>query len=349
MVGVTLMDRSGSADVTEVCAAFALGRPRGPVASVSWGELGRVSRLVTTTGVWAIKEIELFVPTVDDADANVELQESMLRAGLSLPRPRRTVDGHGLFRNVRVYQWFDLTALPDGDDDVDAEVAAVLARMHLLAPATQQQPDPWYCDAPSRAEWRTLLEQGAASWWATTIAELVDELTDLPRPDHSPTRICHLDVCPDNVFVSHGRVTVIDWENAGPAATAQDLGSTLWDFFHGDIGRTRAFVDAYRRHGGPSVTLEAALFATARVVQANLIAFHARRTIDPASPAEARRRADQGLRACLARPLTSELVVELVRTPATARTTSPRGTGRHLTGRDDTPPPPPHADREIER
>ena len=29
-------------------------------------------------GVWAVKEIELFVPTIDEADANADLQESML-------------------------------------------------------------------------------------------------------------------------------------------------------------------------------------------------------------------------------------------------------------------------------
>ena len=48
------------------------------------------------------------MPAVDEADANVELQESMLDAGVNLPRPRRTVDGHGLYGNVRVYEWPDM-------------------------------------------------------------------------------------------------------------------------------------------------------------------------------------------------------------------------------------------------
>ena len=29
----------------------------------------------------------------------------MLDAGLSLPGPRRTLDGHGLSGNVQVYEW----------------------------------------------------------------------------------------------------------------------------------------------------------------------------------------------------------------------------------------------------
>ena len=61
-------------DLAAVCAAFGLGPPVEPLSYVARGELGRVSRLVTADGLWAVKEIELFVPTVDEADANVELQ-----------------------------------------------------------------------------------------------------------------------------------------------------------------------------------------------------------------------------------------------------------------------------------
>ena len=123
-------------------------------------------------------------------------------------------------------------------------------------------------------------------------------------------------MCPENVFLCDGRLTVIDWENAGPAATIQDLGSTLWDFCHGDIERTRAFVDHYRRNGGPIGRLEASVFDTARVVQANLIDFHCRRALDPAGTPETHQRAEQGLRAILARPLTRQLIDDMVAAPS---------------------------------
>ena len=299
-------------DVTEICEAFGLGAPTGPPAYVARGELGRVSRLATTDGWWAVKEIELFVPTVDEADANVELQESMLDAAVNLPRPRRTVDGHGLFGNVRVYEWLDLTPIPVGDLDGEELVAASLARMHVHAPSTVRTPDPWYCEATSRDEWALLVEAGRHAWWTTALAALIAELTDVPRPHHSPAQVCHLDVCPENVFLCDGRLTVIDWENAGPAATAQDLGSTLWDFCRGDVSRTRAFVDHYQRNGGPIERLEVSVFATARVVQANLIEFHCRRALDPAATHVTRDRAEQALRDLLARPLTRQLVDEIV-------------------------------------
>ena len=129
--------------------------------------------------MWAVKEIELFVPTVDEADANVELQESMLDAGVNLPRPRRTVDGHGLFGNVRVYEWLDMTPVPVGDLEVEELVAASLARMHMHAPPTDRTPDPWYSEAKTRDEWDELVEEGAGTWWATVVAGLVAELADV--------------------------------------------------------------------------------------------------------------------------------------------------------------------------
>jgi Ser/Thr protein kinase RdoA (MazF antagonist) len=123
--------------------------------------------------------------------------------------------------------------------------------------------------------------------------------------------VCHLDVCPENVFLTDGKLTVIDWENAAPAATLQDLGSTLWDFSQGDVGRTRSFVDNYRRQGGAIERLEPSVFDTARVVQANLIAFHCRCALDPESSAERRQRAESALRGLIARPLTARIIDDL--------------------------------------
>src|SRR5205085_10570159 len=134
-----------------------------------------------------------------------------------------------------------------------------------------EAPDP--CDAagPAGAEWDELLEQGAraGAWWAAGLARLRPELTDLDVPDHTPARLCHLDVCPENVFWNDGALTIIDWENAGPAGARQDLGSTLWDVCQGDAVRTAAFVAQYRRAGGLVNRLVPGDLATARVVQAN--------------------------------------------------------------------------------
>src|SRR6478736_1824614 len=160
-------------DVAEICQMFGLGVAAGPLSYVARGELGRVSRLATSAGVWAIKEIDLFVPTVDEADANVELQELMIDAGLRLPCPRRTVDGHGVFGNVRVYEWLDMSPLARNDVDTDELVAESLARMHVHAPITDGSPDPWYYESLNRQQWQVLLDAGAGSWWATAISRLL--------------------------------------------------------------------------------------------------------------------------------------------------------------------------------
>src|SRR5262249_17425043 len=95
-------------------------------------------------------------------------------------------------------------------------------------------------------------------------------------------------------------------------ATLQDLGSSLWDFGRGEVRRTRAFVDTYRRAGGPIEHFAASVFDTARVVQANLIDFHAPRTLDPATTHEGRQRADRRLRESLDQFLTRRNVDEIV-------------------------------------
>jgi hypothetical protein len=44
-------------DAAVVCEVFDLGRPQGPLVFAARGELGRVHRLATDRGVWAVKEL----------------------------------------------------------------------------------------------------------------------------------------------------------------------------------------------------------------------------------------------------------------------------------------------------
>ena len=143
-------------DVAEICAVFGLGVPPAPLTYVARGELGRVSRLPTRTGTWAVKELELFLPTPAEADMNADLQESMLDAGVSLPRPRRTTDGHALFGNIRVYEWLDMAAVGVTDIDADELVAGALARIHLHRRSRTA------CPTPGTARRRVVSTGGAS-------------------------------------------------------------------------------------------------------------------------------------------------------------------------------------------
>ena len=150
-------------------------------------------------------------------------------------------------------------------------------------------------------------------------------------------------MCPENAFLSKGGLTVIDWENAGPAATVQDLGSTLWDFGQGHIERTRAFVDHYRRHGGRIERLDVSVFDTARVVQANLVEFHGRRALDPDGTPKTRERAEHALCGIFARPLTRQLIDDMARRTALKR----RPLARYVPAGEESSSPPSSARKGL--
>ncbi len=79
-------------DAAAIADAYDLGRPLGPAVAAARGELGRIWRLETLTGTWAVKEI--FSPDTEaDAAADVAFQEAALAAGVPMPRPIRAGRG----------------------------------------------------------------------------------------------------------------------------------------------------------------------------------------------------------------------------------------------------------------
>ena len=82
-------------DAGEVVAAFDLGRPSGTMTLAARGELGRIWRLETTAGRWAVKEL---VRGGDEAAAraDVDFQEAARSAGIRMPRPVVARDGRVL-------------------------------------------------------------------------------------------------------------------------------------------------------------------------------------------------------------------------------------------------------------
>jgi hypothetical protein len=100
---------------TTVARAYGLGAPVREMIMVARGEQGRVWRLDTDTGGFAIKEL-VIRQTPDDAAADVACQEAMLASSaVPMPRPIRTVAGQVLVDvagyQVRAYEWVDLLAM----------------------------------------------------------------------------------------------------------------------------------------------------------------------------------------------------------------------------------------------
>lgn len=287
-------------DARAVADAFGLGRPTGAAAFAARGELGRIWRLETATGRWAVKEI--FDPNGEArAQADVAFQEAALAAGVPMPRPIRRSDGSVLAQvatldrhaTVRVYTWFEI-AQPVRRAAA-TEAAAILGRLHALALPDDRPMDPWFTDAVPADRWRAILAatERSEAPWAPTLAHLVPELIAgepiIAAGRHAPRITCHLDFNPENVLGDvHGRPVVVDWENSGPAAAEQELASALAEFVPVPEGAP-AFLDAYRAAGGPATLRDASSFAMCLAFQAELTAWYAERALDPTVSAE-----DQG-------------------------------------------------------
>jgi Ser/Thr protein kinase RdoA (MazF antagonist) len=288
-----------------ITARYGLGEPTGPPVYAARGELGRIWRLDTARGTWAVKEA--LVPVAEaDAAADVAFQLAAAEAGVPLPRPVRTTDGCVTVRGpgavLRVYEWVDLD--PAADDPAAADLGALLARVHRVAHPAQGPVVAWFRVPLGRDAWHELATSAAAAGapWAGQLAAHLPDLVALDAlvrpPDPARVRTCHRDFHGENVrHTARGPLVVLDWENSGPAQPEMELAAMLWDLGEGAA-------DGAAAYGG--VALEAGDFSMAIAVQGHLLELYGRRALDPAASAENRERATARLHAMLARPLTPD-------------------------------------------
>lgn len=321
-------------DAHEACAAFGLGRVVADPTIAARGELGRIWRLETTTGTWALKEV--FRPTAETASlarADVAFQLAALTAGTPMPRPLVTAAGDALVevgpedhrRSVRMYSWLDLrdrSAVP-----ALGSVAAILGRLHALAIRDDRVPDPWFSVPAPAATWPPLVAEAerAGVAWAGALAGLVPTLVagaeiarDAARSTPPATITCHLDYNPENVLVDvRDRVVVIDWENSGPAQPEQELASAVAEFVV-DPAETRSFLGAYAEAGGTGRLRDRTSFAMTLAVQANLVRGYARRALDTTANLEDRARAAHWVEDIAAHAFTTDRIDRWLEAAATS-------------------------------
>jgi Ser/Thr protein kinase RdoA (MazF antagonist) len=291
-----------SPDPDAISDAYGLGRPIGRPVYSARGELGRIWRLETASGVWAVKEL---LRAVDEAaaKADVAFQEAAIAARVPMPRPIVARDGRIVVEvgpadrpmTVRLYTWIDL-ARPAARAPA-TEAAAILGRLHALAYPDERPIDPWFTTAVEANRWAELLARAdeAGVPWATTFANLVPRIAAgdpiVAAGRHSPPIRCHLDFNMENVLVdTAGRTVVVDWEDSGPAAAEQELGCVLGEFVPDPAG-TRAFLRAYASAGGLATLHDASSFAMTYAFVGNLVASYAKQALDPTTTDENRARA----------------------------------------------------------
>jgi len=243
----------------DIAAAYGLGTALSPPVLSARGEQGRVWRLDTDSGSYAVKEL-VFRQSEAQAAEDVAYQDAVLADGcVQLPSPVRTRRGRVLTEHgshqVRVYEWLDL--LPQDNTQDPALVGRTYAAIHRLQHVTARPLIGWYTDPVGADRWTELLElsQAAEAPFAQQLAAEIPFLLQLERLLTVPTHLqmCHRDLWSDNMLPSAtGGICVIDWENCGLAAPAQELPMALMDFCYVDQARTATFYAAYLDAGGPA-------------------------------------------------------------------------------------------------
>jgi Ser/Thr protein kinase RdoA (MazF antagonist) len=116
----------------ELLRRFGLGTPTGGAVEAARGAIGRIFRVETSTGVWAIKQ--LFAHTDAHAppqplETQASLIEAASRTGVTAPRIVRSRDGHIVASldgvRWRAFEWIDVVSTPTLH-----QAGATLARLH---------------------------------------------------------------------------------------------------------------------------------------------------------------------------------------------------------------------------
>ena len=296
---------------------YDLGALAGDLVLAARGEQGRIWRLQTSRGSWAVKEL-LFPVEEQQAARDVEFQLAARSAGIPLPMPRRTRDGQVVLpadraaaaRAIRVYQWADLA--PD-QVVTPAEVGAVTASLHLLEREAEPGPvEAWFSEPLGESAWADLLDdarRGGAPWEAALGRWLPDLIAldgAVSPPDPARTMTCHRDINIENIRCSaDGGVVVLDWENCGPAEPARELATVICDLAT-ELSPDAAQVGyaAYLASEGPERLDSVGDFAMAAAAQGHLLQFYSRRALDAGESAENKTRSAKRLHDMLSQPLT---------------------------------------------
>jgi Ser/Thr protein kinase RdoA (MazF antagonist) len=312
-------------DADVVASLYGLDGPSGPMVPAARGELGRVWRLPTASGVVAVKDL-FHPPGEDAAAADVAFQLRARRAGVLLPSPMLRPDGRVLAAapsgaTVRMYEWMDLRPLegpPEGRPD--EQVGALLARLHRMSEPTTDRPHPWFVEPVGAPAWAALLcaVDTAQAPFAADLGRLLPELLGLeellPCPRRGDERRCHLDLDDSNLaWDDRGRLVVLDWENSGPASPVSELAMVAAEYGPERAARLCA---SYRDAGGPALIRTPADFATAAAVQGHLVEFYARRWLTAADPDDRSRsqwRLEEFVRAPLTRARIAGVLTAVLR------------------------------------
>ncbi|SOC58211.1 aminoglycoside phosphotransferase family protein [Ornithinimicrobium cerasi] len=278
-----------------MAAAYDLGRHATAVVAPEQGHSGRVWRLTTTRGRYAVK-VPFARPDPAAVAADAAYQDIVRAAGVHLPAVVRTPDGDVLRELddgtvVRVYEWVDVRP---ADRTLDpGAVGRAVAAIHAADVPDDRPPHPWHTEPVGVDRWRELTERALAADapFAPRLAAHVPELVALERllGPPGPVRRCHCDLWADNVRASASAdqdVVVLDWENSGPADPVGELPMVMFDFGVRDPDRTRSLYAAYVAADGPARVTSPADCSMLIATLGHIVEIGALRWLNGTDPAE---------------------------------------------------------------
>jgi len=302
-------------DQSRIAAEFALGEPIGPFEVVASGEQGRVWRLDTDRGRFAVKEL-VARQTEAGAHADVAYQEAIrAQTDIIMPAPIRTRTGCVLADidgdQVRAYTWLDLLT---SDVMIDpASVGEIVAQIHGVRFEPAGPLDDWYTEPLGKELWlefgRALTASGMPL--ADAVEREIPGLIALEAhigPAES-LQNCHRDLFADNILpIAEGGLSVIDWENCGLEEPGQELAMVLVEFGYDDPARVETLSGAYRDAGGIGTLRGRASFTMTIAVFGHFYEMAAREWLDPHATDATRAHAVRRFEELLARPLTIDII-----------------------------------------
>ncbi len=267
----------------QIAAGFCLETPRSLVTAAQ-GAMGRVWRLDTESGAFAVKE-SLWPDDPDSLRTQLELSACVCDqahdAGVRVPRVRRTEGGSlllsvygspgGELTPVRVATWIEGKPCDRTLAGRDAAewLGSTLATLECLpdppTPPTQPWLGSWFTHAPDTNEWQSLVRRGEREHaaWAPALAHQLTALVELGQLVGSAEdglTVTHTDLQPANVLVTDDGYALLDWDDVGSVSRNRTLARAINDWhLHGaeiDVDGIRRTVTAYRAGGGMGIVRE---------------------------------------------------------------------------------------------